>query len=130
MNVDVTFQNSGGIRSVLNEGEITKREIYEISPFNNGTVIYEMTASEIKNFLGGSGSGFFYSGVQIERNGNNIEFRDFNNKIIPDHTILTVGTNDYIPAVYENYFPSAGSVQPLTAAETIISYLENMILAN
>ena len=50
MNVDLTFQNSGGIRSSLDEGDITVREIYEISPFNNGTVIYEMTVAEIKEF--------------------------------------------------------------------------------
>ncbi|MBT6006771.1 MAG: bifunctional metallophosphatase/5'-nucleotidase, partial [Prolixibacteraceae bacterium] len=45
MNVDVAFQNTGGIRSSLDEGDITIREIYEIEPFNNGTVIYEMTVA-------------------------------------------------------------------------------------
>jgi len=125
MNVDVTFQNTGGVRSVLNEGDITKREIFEISPFNNGTVIYEMSVSDIKNFLEGSRSGFYYSGIQLEQIGNDIRIKDLNGNIIPDDTILTIGTNDYIPAVYENYFPLVGNVQSLTAAETIISYLEN-----
>ena len=125
MNVDVTFQNTGGVRSALNEGDITKREIFEISPFNNGTVIYEMSVSDIKNFLEGSRSGFYYSGIQLEQIGNDIRIKDLNGNIIPDGTILTIGTNDYIPAVYENYFPLVGNVQSLTAAETIISYLEN-----
>ena len=35
----------------LDFGDITKREIYEISPFNNSTIIYQMTVGEIKNFL-------------------------------------------------------------------------------
>lgn len=125
MNVDVTFQNSGGIRSALNEGDITKREIFEISPFNNSTVIYEMSVSDIKNFLEGSRSGFYYSGIQIEQDGNDIDIKDINDNIISDSTILTIGTNDYIPAVYENYFPINGFVQSLTDAETVISYLEN-----
>jgi len=125
MNVDVTFQNTGGIRSNLNDGDITIREIFEISPFNNGTVIYDMSVAEIKNFLIGSASGFYYSGIQIERIGNDIRIEDLNNNIIPDNTILSIGTNDYIPAVYENYFPSNGNIQSLTDAETIISYLEN-----
>ncbi len=125
MNVDVTFQNTGGVRSALNEGDITKREIFEVSPFNNGTVIYEMSVSDIKNFLEGSRSGFYYSGIQLEQIGNDIRIKDLNGNIIPDGTILTIGTNDYIPAVYENYFPLVGNVQSLTAAETIISYLEN-----
>lgn len=125
MNVDVTFQNTGGVRSTLNEGDITNREIFEISPFNNGTVIYEMTVAEIKNFLKGAGSGFYFSGINIEQNGNYIEIKDLNNNTIPDTTILTIGTNDYIPAVYEDYFPTNGKVQLLTAAETILSYLNN-----
>ncbi|SDR86856.1 5'-nucleotidase/hypothetical protein [Polaribacter sp. KT25b] len=125
MNVDVTFQNTGGVRSTLNEGDITNREIFEISPFNNGTVIYEMTVAEIKNFLKGAGSGFYFSGINIEQNGNYIEIKDLNNNTIPDATILTIGTNDYIPAVYEDYFPANGKVQLLTAAETILSYLNN-----
>ena len=84
-----------------------------------------MSVSDIKNFLEGSRSGFYYSGIQLEQIGNDIRIKDLNGNIIPDDTILTIGTNDYIPAVYENYFPLVGNVQSLTAAETIISYLEN-----
>ena len=125
MNVDVTFQNTGGVRSTLNKGDITNREIFEISPFNNSTVIYQMSVTEIKDFLKGSGSGFYFSGINIEQNGTSIEIKDLNNNTIPDITILKVGTNDYIPAVYDNYFPTNGKVQTLTAAETLISYLKN-----
>lgn len=126
MNVDMTIQNNGGIRSTLNEGDITVREIFEISPFNNGTVIYNMTVGEIKDFLEGSRSGFYYSGVEINQIGNSIEIRDFGNNLLPDNTVLTLGTNDYIPAVYDNYFTQNANIQSLTAAETIISYLENI----
>ena len=126
MNVDVTIQNNGGIRSGLNEGDITRREIFEISPFNNATVVYNMTVSEIKDFLIGSRSGFYYSGMQIEQNGNDVLVKDLDGVIISDDTVLSLGTNDYIPAVYENYFPVTGSIQSLTAAETVISFLETI----
>jgi len=126
MNVDVTFQNTGGIRSTLNEGDITVREIYEIDPFSNGTVIYNMTTGELKTFLIGSGSGFYYSGIQINQTGGSIEIRDMNNTVLSDNTVLTVGMNDYIPAVYDVYFPTNGDVQTLESADTIIFYLENI----
>jgi len=126
MNVDVSFQNTGGVRSDLNQGDITKREIFEISPFNNGTIIYNMSISEIKNFLIGSASGFYYSGIWIEQIGSEIQIKDLNGNIIPDNTVLSIGINDYIPAVHDSYFPTNGSTQSLTAAETIISYLENI----
>ena len=126
MNVDVVFQNTGGVRSGLDEGDITKREIFEIAPFNNGTVIYNMSIAEIKAFLKGSGSGFYYSGLQIEQIGENIQIKDSNGNILTDNTILSLGINDYIPAVHETYFPTNGSIQSLTTAETIISYLVNV----
>ena len=126
MNVDVAFQNTGGVRSTLDEGDITIREIYEIEPFNNGTVIYEMTVEEIKQFLEGTGSGFYYSGLIIRKIGDYIQINDLHNREIPDNYVLTVGINDYIPAVHDLYFPDNGVVQSLSAAETLIEYLKNI----
>jgi len=53
LEVDLTFQNTGGVRSNLNFGDITKKDIFEILPFNNPIIIYEMTVAEIKTFLKG-----------------------------------------------------------------------------
>ena len=74
----------------------------------------------------GSGSGFYYSGIQIEQIRDEIEIVDLNGKIIPDEAILSIGVNDYIPSVHEKYFPNNGEVQALTDAETIIFYLETI----
>ena len=124
--VDLTFQNTGGVRSNLDFGDITKREIFEILPFNNPTLIYEMTVTEIKNFLIGSGSGFYYSGVKFENINGDFNIKDLDGNIIPDNTILSVGVNDYIPAVYDAYFPTNGIIQPQTDAETVILYLKEI----
>ncbi len=126
MQADVCFQNTGGIRKTLDKGTIIKREIYEISPFNNGTVLYEMTVEQIKLFLQGSDSGFYYSGIQIKKAGGAIEIRDELGRKIPDNYLLKVGINDYIAAVHSSYFPENGIIQSLTAAETIIAYLESI----
>ena len=126
LNVDITFQNSGGIRSKLNEGDITKREIFEIDPFNNGTVIYSMTIGEIKEFLEASNSEFYYSGVDINQTGNTIQINDSAGNILEDNIIVSVGINDYIPAVYDGYFPVDREIQPFTTAEAIIDYLQNI----
>ena len=68
-----------------------------------------MKVSEIKTFLIGSGSGFYYSGLQIDQVGNSIEFKDMNDNVISDETMLKLGINDYIPAVWDNYFPANGN---------------------
>lgn len=126
MGVDVVFQNSGGVRSDLDAGDISKREIYEIDPFNNGTVKYDMTVGEIKNFLVNTRSGFFYSGIIIEQNNADALIKDLIGNVMPDSKELTVGINDYIPAVHDEYFPSSGEIQKLSSAETLIYYLENV----
>jgi len=125
MNVSLTFQNTGGIRATLNEGNILKHEIYTIDPFNNGSVTYTMTVSEIKNFLKSSKIAIYYSGLQIEQNNNNVVIKNHNNEILSDNTTLTIGLNDYIPAVYDSYFTQAPTYKPYTTAEAIINYLEN-----
>ena len=126
LNVDLTFQNTGGVRSNLDLGDITRRGIFEILPFNNPIMIYEMTVTEIKNFLIGSRSGFYYSGVKFESANGVLNVKDLDGNTIPDNTVLSVGLNDYIPAVYDDYFPTNGLVQPQTDAETVISYLEEI----
>jgi len=126
LNVNVSFQNTGGIRSGLDEGDITRREILEIDPFNNGTVKYEMSVREIKDFLKGSGAGFYYSGIQISQEGNAIYIRDMQDNIMADEVILSVGMNDYIPAVHDQFFPANGEILSITTAEVLMKYLEEI----
>lgn len=124
LNVDVSFQNTGGIRSDLDQGDISKREIYSIDPFNNGSVTYTMTVQEIKDFLKGSKAAIYYSGVKIEQVNETINISK-NNQLLTDNITLTVGLNDYIPAVYDRYFTQAPTLKQHTTAENIIYYLEN-----
>ena len=124
MGVDIAFQNTGGVRANLNYGDITKKEIFQILPFNNSAITYTMTIAEIKNFLKGSGDGFYYAGVTFQKSNNQIIVRDLNDNILSDNTTVTVGVNDYIPAVYDTYFTATKIVSSQTDAETVISYLE------
>jgi 2',3'-cyclic-nucleotide 2'-phosphodiesterase (5'-nucleotidase family) len=123
MEVDLTLQNVGGVRSALDEGPITRREIFEISPFNNGTVIYSLKVEEVITFLRESRSSIFYSGVTIEKNGNDITLRNSEGALLDDTVNLTLGINDYIPAVFDNYFPSTSQKFSENDAESIIEYL-------
>ena len=125
MNVDITFQNTGGIRSDLNAGDILKREIYSIDPFNNGSVTYTLSIAEIKNFLKQSKIAIYYAGVNISQTNETIEIRNKNNQLLSDNSTLTVGLNDYIPAVYDTYFTQTPTIKPYTTAEGLIEYLQN-----
>jgi 2',3'-cyclic-nucleotide 2'-phosphodiesterase (5'-nucleotidase family) len=48
---EISLQNSGGIRGNILAGPITKGDIFEVSPFRNTLVLFELTGKEIKDLL-------------------------------------------------------------------------------
>ena len=123
MEADISFQNPGGVRNDLDEGPITKREIYAIDPFNNGSVTYSMSVGDIKTFLIETRSAIYFSGIKIEQDGQTIDIRNEEGLLLNDDVILKLAINDYIPAVHDAYF-SSPTFWPLTTAEVLINYLE------
>lgn len=127
LNTYLSFQKPGGIRADLDEGDISIMEIYRIDPFNNGLLKYEMTVADIKAFLGGTGEGFYYSGVIIENDKDSgIIIRDKEGNAYSDDHLTSIAINDYIPAVHENYFPEPVNIYDLTTAEAMIEYVRNL----
>ncbi|MCK4649464.1 bifunctional metallophosphatase/5'-nucleotidase, partial [bacterium] len=51
---DIALQNSFGIRGDIPKGEITKRDIYKVSPFGNTLVTMELPGEEIWGIMEGS----------------------------------------------------------------------------
>ena len=48
---DIAFQNSGGIRSDINPGTITYRDVLKVQPFGNTLVLVDMTGAQIVELL-------------------------------------------------------------------------------
>jgi 5'-nucleotidase len=48
---EIGFHNSGGIRDNILAGPITKGDIFEVSPFRNTLVVFELTGKEIRQLL-------------------------------------------------------------------------------
>ena len=63
----------------------------------------------------------------METVGNDIRITDTNGNVLADETVLTLGINDYIPAIYSDYFSlDNADIQNLTTAETLINYLKTI----
>lgn len=126
LNTDISMQNGGGIRENLDEGDISVREVYAIDPFNNGARTYSMTVGMIKSFFEETGAGMHYSGIIIEDDGGGgIIIKSPGGDILADNTTLTLGLNDYIPAVYNEWFTGDPIIDDNTCAELIIDYIRN-----
>lgn len=127
LDADMSIQNPGGIRSDLDEGEITIMEIYRIDPFNNGLMEYEMTVGEIRSFLAGSGAGFYYSGITLENEpGYGVVIKDQEGNVYDDSQVLSIAINDYIPEIYNDYFPEPLVIYDISTADAMIQYVRNL----
>ncbi len=123
---DVVFQNSGGVRSSIDYGDITPFEIYSVDPFGNGLDTYQMTVGELKTFIMTTRDAYYYSGVDISLSGADLIFKDGAGNVLSDDTGLEVSLNDYITSVYPDLFPEPVKTYGLTTAEAIIEYLTTL----
>lgn len=124
---DASFQNGGGIRADIDEGDITTLEIFNMDPFNNGSIVYTMTAREVASFFVQTGAGLHVSGIELTPDGQDLIIRDEDGNEYADDDLITIAINDYIPAVYENHFPlDKAQLQDQTTAESIIQYLKTI----
>lgn len=66
--VDFCFVNNGGLRATLPKGEITKRKIFEVMPFENELIVLTLngsTTSRLLNFIANKG-GMPVSGIRFK----------------------------------------------------------------
>ncbi len=105
-NSDVGLTNSGGIKSIFNEGPITLRNLYEVLPFENNLVTVEIQGNELENLieqsLSGGQTGFLQcSGIECSYStlnpvGSRIIQIDVNGKPLELDATYTVAVNDFM----------------------------------
>ena len=127
MEVDFTIQNLGGIRAGIDQGPITRFEIFTMDPFNNQSVAFTKTVGEFETFFCQTGARFLFTGIHIDDSGNDFQIVDSNGVPLPNDQELTMGVNDFIPAIYDDFFDfQEADIKSYTTAEAIIGYLQNI----
>ena len=124
---DFVIQNMGGIRTNLDEGEITPFDVYSIDPFGNGLDTFEMSVTELRTFLTTYQSSFSYSTtLEIRKDQNQILQFSKDGITLEDTDVVDFSLNDYISNVYEDYFPEPSFTYEKTTAEYIIEYIRDI----
>ena len=107
--VDIAVVNIGGMRTDWAAGDITRRHIFELMPFDNELVVLTMTGEEILNLchifvkLGGEG----VAGLRMKaRNGELISASIGGKPIVPT-AYYTVATSDYLSQGNDGMTPLA-----------------------
>ncbi|MBS1517143.1 MAG: bifunctional metallophosphatase/5'-nucleotidase [Bacteroidetes bacterium] len=121
---DIALLNSGGIRKDLYAGNITIGDIWEINPFGNTIVKFNVTGKMLKemfeNFIGkglgksgddrSSGDRIIISGIKIDYDskngseGNYIKRIKVNGDEISDDKYYSVSTNNFVGSQFAKYF--------------------------
>lgn len=151
--IDLTIQNSGGVRADIVPGKMTYNDAYNLLPFGNTLFLFEMSGKEVKQVLedalefalGGNSTGAFPygAGIRYEANqykdakGNRIikiEVQDPNTgewKEIDLNKTYKVGTNNYIAGGKDGYVTfgkilkeRGGEDTYLPDAESLIKFLQ------
>lgn len=62
---DVGLMNRGGIRTDMEAGPVTRREVFEIMPFDNTLVTMELTGAALEDMLRRAVEGTAHSGLEV-----------------------------------------------------------------
>jgi 2',3'-cyclic-nucleotide 2'-phosphodiesterase (5'-nucleotidase family) len=134
--LDFSFQNRGGIRIYqIPKGPIEVKTIYELDPFGNELIRYEMTPAEIKSLIANSysrhdnvdlliGGGSYTVKVDPEDKLQQVILLDEQGKELNPDSTYSVGLNSYIASSYQFDHEDEGKSLYVTTAQNIIEFIE------
>ncbi|CUS90574.1 bifunctional metallophosphatase/5'-nucleotidase [Candidatus Kryptobacter tengchongensis] len=102
---DIAFQNSGGLRKDLPKGDIKVRDIWEINPFGNTFVVFEVDGKTLKNMIEWQASGkaelMQVSGLKIvidsrKNIGERVVSIEVGGKPLDENKIYSIVTNNWV----------------------------------
>jgi 2',3'-cyclic-nucleotide 2'-phosphodiesterase (5'-nucleotidase family) len=134
LKTDVSFTNEGGIRlKVLPKGDITIKQIYQLSPFGNTFVVMQLKPKQIKKLIAyayaiENANDLQVSGISIDL------FLDQNNKLkkislkdtngeLPKSKTYSVAVNNYMAAFYDLGFIKKGIDTGVNDAQSIMHFI-------
>lgn len=118
---DIALTNAGGIRSNIDAGEVTMKEIYTIMPFDNTIVNGELTGAQIlailehgaaleKGMIQVSGLTFEYDSTKaIGERVVSVTMAD--GTLLDKEKTYTVSTNDFLSTGYGDGYTTFGEVE-------------------
>lgn len=131
---DFALHNGGGIRAPLPRGDITKKRIYEILPFDNTVVVIKLKGEKVKGLFEhaafvSKGSGAFpqvSNGVQLKINPGAERIYQVTIKGIPidPEKIYSIATNSYLADGGDGY---GTFLKPLERYDTSILQRDALI---
>ena len=139
LEADFGFQNGGGVRTDIPEGEILKRDIYEVLPFDNSVAVVELEGSVLRRIfaktpeaVGHGAMPQVSKGVSfvINTKGGTVQDIIINGNPLDDNQRYRVATNSYLAAGGDGYSMFTDAVDyydtSLMQRDACIDYISEM----
>lgn len=97
-NIDFCFLNNGGLRASLPAGEITKRNAFEVMPFENELIVLAVPGAQVNlllNYIVGKG-GVPVAGLRMKIKQNHASDVMINDQPFDSTKVYKVVTSDYL----------------------------------
>ncbi len=134
LSMDIAFQNIGGIRlEKIPQGNITVKQIYELSPFGNTFVRYNLSVKQIKQLIKYAynlhkKNELQVSGLQIVLTVKNNKLKSISLKDEKGNAltkkIYTVAVNNYMATAWKLKFLKKGENTSIEDAATTIAFIK------
>lgn len=136
LGADIAFQNNGGVRlDSISSGNISKKIAYNLDPFDNDLVLFNLSTDEIKSLIKNSylknhKPDLQVSGIKycIELNPDstvkNILLTDYKGNTIKEEKMYKVIMNSYISSTYKFDHKGTGMPTNITSSENLISFIK------
>ncbi len=134
VHADVAFMNNHGIRKNVTAGQLTKRDLFEVLPFRNVLVTFQLTGKQIKDLVKNyiqKHASIQTSGIICtwKRNGTNeIEFVSFmvNGKLVDDSKSYIAVASDYLVGEGKRYL-NVEIANPSFLQQTVFAAVEKKV---
>jgi len=135
LKVDFAFQNQGGIRvQSIPRGNITMKDVYQLDPFNNQIVVYQMNPAEITSLICNAFnleksidlqvSGLNYTvTTDVEGKCAGVEITDNLGKPLNPAKDYSVAVNSYMATGYRFNHHDPGTTSSQTTVQVLLNYL-------
>jgi len=116
LDADVAVQNRGGIRRDLTAGPVTRRDLFELAPFSNTLVQFEVTGAELEALVleavtNKKHSGIEFSGMSVWLSGDapdlGVARVDVAGQPVDPEATYRLATNSFLAGGGDGYLPAS-----------------------
>ena len=136
--VDISFQNSGGVRvGQLLKGPLKKADVYTVNPFCNNVYLYDMTPADIRELLlhshrnASRRADLFPAGIRYtihttDGKATRVDITDMNGQPLDENRTYRVAMNSYVATSYTFPGSDKGTELDVTDSDILVDYLTHV----